>query len=88
MSHAAGATDDRAAIEEQMARIWAEVLRRESVDPEVHFDQLGGTSLSGLRLIARIRKELGVRLPLEAFLDYPTVTSMADYVATVRSGGP
>ncbi|WP_437729975.1 type I polyketide synthase [Sorangium sp. So ce1335] len=64
-----------------MARIWERVLRVERVGPHDSFFDLGGNSVLGLRLIAEIKRELGLSLPAVSLFENPTVTALARRVA-------
>lgn len=67
-------------VEEALATIVAELLGRNSVGCDENFFMLGGHSLLGAQLIARINTAYGVELPLRCVFDGPTVTEMASAV--------
>jgi amino acid adenylation domain-containing protein len=67
----------RTATEEVLARIWAEVLGVERVGATDHFFDLGGHSLLGTRVAARVRDVLGVDLPLRALFEAPRLDELA-----------
>jgi thioesterase domain-containing protein/acyl carrier protein len=69
-----------AALEATMARIWSDVLGRDTVGFHDHFFDLGGESLQAMRITARIRKVFAVDVELRWFLDAPTVAEMAQVV--------
>jgi acyl carrier protein len=64
-------------LEQGLAAIWAEVLSLEAVGTTDNFFLLGGHSLLGMQLIARIRERFGVELPLRALFDEPTVRQLS-----------
>ncbi|CQD14703.1 syringomycin synthetase [Mycobacterium europaeum] len=64
-------------IEETLADIYAQVLGVERVGVEESFFDLGGDSLSAMRLIAAIHTTLGIQLPVRAVFDAPSVRSLS-----------
>ncbi|HLK56581.1 MAG TPA: condensation domain-containing protein, partial [Chthonomonadaceae bacterium] len=66
------------ALEETLAQIWSQLLRRERVSVTDNFFDLGGHSLLALQVISRIRETLRVELPLKALFDAPTIVSLAE----------
>ncbi|MEN6373144.1 MAG: amino acid adenylation domain-containing protein, partial [Smithella sp.] len=68
----------RTAIEQSLAEIWAEVLGVKRVGINDNFFQLGGHSLLAVRLFVRIRKWIGVDLPLVTLFKSPTVRGLAE----------
>ncbi|HEV2318331.1 MAG TPA: non-ribosomal peptide synthetase, partial [Verrucomicrobiae bacterium] len=64
-------------IEKTVADILASLLKLDKVDREANFFALGGHSLLGTQLIARIRDALGIDLPLRRIFDSPTVASLS-----------
>lgn len=68
----------RTALETRMARLWAETLGADRVGLRDNFFNLGGHSLLGIRLIARIKASLGMDLSLEALFRRPTVSGLLE----------
>jgi acyl transferase domain-containing protein/NAD(P)-dependent dehydrogenase (short-subunit alcohol dehydrogenase family)/acyl carrier protein len=64
-------------LEKRIAGIWQMVLGIEKVGIHDNFFDLGGTSLTGLQVITRIQKELGVQVSPSDFLEVPTVNVVA-----------
>lgn len=65
-----------AGAEALVAALWQEVLGVDQVGALDDFFALGGTSLAATRVVARLREEFGVRVPLSAVLATPTVRGL------------
>jgi amino acid adenylation domain-containing protein len=57
-------TAPRTPVEEELVRIWTELLGVERIGVHDDFFELGGNSLSAVRMVSEIREQLGVELPL------------------------
>jgi natural product biosynthesis luciferase-like monooxygenase protein len=79
-SASAGYVEPRSDFERQLAAMWAEVLRRERVGVHDNFFELGGHSLLAARLVSRMQKAFGVRIPLRDLFDSPTISTLARVV--------
>jgi amino acid adenylation domain-containing protein/non-ribosomal peptide synthase protein (TIGR01720 family) len=77
----------RAPIEEELAAIWREVLRVETVGAHDDFFQLGGHSLLATQVMSRIRGALGVELPIRSIYESPTIAGLATVVGECLRGG-
>ncbi len=73
-------------LENQLAALWATVLGIDCVSVTDNFFDLGGHSLSGLRLINRLRETIGKSVPLTAIFEAPTVRQMAELLEKQSSG--
>lgn len=73
--------------EARIARMCAEILGVSRLDPEDEFLSFGGGSLAGVRLFARIRKELGVDLPLSVLFQAPTLRALTRLVERQTGSG-
>jgi acyl carrier protein len=67
----------RTPAEERMTRILATLLRLERVGVNENFFLLGGNSLLGAQVIARVRDTFGVELTLLSLFDHPTVSGLS-----------
>ncbi|WP_280434293.1 non-ribosomal peptide synthetase, partial [Nocardia carnea] len=64
-------------IEEIVANTFAEVLGVERVGADDDFFELGGNSLIGMQVAARIGAALGSQVPVRALFEAPTVAALA-----------
>uniref|UniRef100_UPI0022771BB7 condensation domain-containing protein n=1 Tax=Streptomyces sp. NRRL S-340 TaxID=1463901 RepID=UPI0022771BB7 len=77
----------RDVVEEVVAQVWCAVLGVDRVGVRDRFFDLGGKSLMAVQVVARLRKLLGVELPLRALFDAPTVEELAARVRAEQAGG-
>jgi acyl carrier protein len=70
----------RTEAEEVLAEIWAEVLKVERVGVYDSFFELGGHSLLIMRLLARIRDRLDLRISIRTVFSMPTLEAMAEEI--------
>jgi aryl carrier-like protein len=68
-----------------LAEMCADILGVEAMGPNDEFLSYGGGSLTGVRLFALIRRELGADLSLSALLQAPTIRELA---VLVRANSP
>jgi amino acid adenylation domain-containing protein len=75
----------RTPTQEALAEVWCDVLGVKRVGEYDDFFDLGGHSLLGMQVTTRIRQIYGVRLPVRALFDAPTLAELAERVdAAVR----
>jgi amino acid adenylation domain-containing protein len=80
-------TEPLTELEAQLAVVWAELLECE-VGPDDDFFEAGGHSLLAIRLIARIRNDLGIKLTLKALIEAPTIGKLASRIEDIRGTAP
>jgi amino acid adenylation domain-containing protein len=73
-------------IEERLAAIWGEVLRRERIGVYDDFFSLGGHSLLATQAVSRVCRTFDVDLPARALFEAPTVRGLAERVAEAQRG--
>lgn len=71
-------------MEDEVRRIWLDVLNLESVGRDEDFFDLGGHSVLMETIRRRIRDDLGVRIPMRTLLGNPTIAAMARYIEDHR----
>ncbi|MFL6195586.1 MAG: non-ribosomal peptide synthase/polyketide synthase [Thermoanaerobaculia bacterium] len=82
----------RGPVEAEVAAVFAGILGLERVGARDHFFELGGHSLLVTQVLSRLRKRLGVELPMRLLFEQPTVEELARRIAAagveVREGEP
>ncbi|MEU8199453.1 alpha/beta fold hydrolase [Microbispora amethystogenes] len=81
---AARARRPRDPVEQRLLVLWAEALGDDDLGLDDDFFDLGGHSLTAIKLISRVNNAFGCRLPMSSVFGARTVTAMADLV---RGGG-
>ncbi|WEB38186.1 amino acid adenylation domain-containing protein [Streptomyces yunnanensis] len=77
-------TDEpRDAYESTLAQMLADLLHRPTLGVHDSLFDLGGTSLTAMRLVVQIEQRYGVNIPLAEFIATPTVAGLA---ARLRAG--
>ncbi|HSL81570.1 MAG TPA: amino acid adenylation domain-containing protein, partial [Thermoanaerobaculia bacterium] len=71
--------------ERRLAGIWREVLGAAAPGRDDDFFELGGDSLLGLQVVARLRRELGLSLEVRTLFEHPTLAGLA-HALDERSG--
>lgn len=73
----------RAAIEDKVAAIWCDVLKKQTINPRDHFFELGGNSLAAMKFLAEIENSYGLEaLTPEQLYRTPTFDEV---VSTIES---
>ncbi len=73
-----------AGLDDQLTLMWQELLGVAQVGPDDDFFDLGGHSLMAIRLMTRIKRELGVRFELSTIFEASTVPALAALVRQQR----
>ncbi|HVK99647.1 MAG TPA: amino acid adenylation domain-containing protein, partial [Dongiaceae bacterium] len=74
-------------LETQLATIWEAFLPVERVSVRDNFFELGGHSLIGVRIMARINKELGTQLQVAALLATQSIEKLAQLIGQGGEAG-
>jgi acyl carrier protein len=75
----------RTAVEETLARMWAEVLKLGNVGIHDNFFELGGHSLKATQVVSRLRGIFRVEVPLRSLFEAPTVADLAKRIETLQA---
>jgi amino acid adenylation domain-containing protein len=74
----------RTLVEEEVARVWAEVLGLVRIGIRDNFFALGGHSLLATQVISRLRKLFQVEISLRRFFETPTIAELATTIAHAK----
>lgn len=72
-------------IEKEVAEVWARILGCKQIDIHDNFFSLGGDSLRGTQVLARLQQIYHVELSLDSIFDHPTVAELAAYIEANRA---
>ncbi len=67
----------------RILQIWKELLGIPDIGLDHNFFELGGHSLLGTSMLSRIRRQVGVSVPLRTLFEAPTVRALAERVDTL-----
>ncbi|POR61811.1 non-ribosomal peptide synthetase [Pseudomonas syringae] len=70
-------------MEQQLATIWADVLKVERVGITDNFFELGGHSLLATQVVTRAQKRLQRNVPLRAMFEFNTVQALAQHLESL-----
>lgn len=68
-----------------IAAVWSEVLGREHIRADDDFFAMGGHSLIALRVVARLKKQLGVAMSAREVYRHPRLRDLARHVEGLRA---
>ena len=74
----------RTPVEQQLADIWAQVLKLDQVDIHDDFFDLGGHSLLATQVMSRVVQAFSVDISLQTLFKFPTVAKLAEHIETLR----
>jgi len=64
-------------VEEQLAKIWSEVLRVERIGVHDNFFDLGGHSLMATQVISRVKEQFSITMKLSTIFAMPTIAGLS-----------
>jgi acyl-coenzyme A synthetase/AMP-(fatty) acid ligase/acyl carrier protein len=72
--------EPRTPAEEKIAAIWAELLRLDNVGIDENFFNLGGHSLLGMKVVARLQEVFHIAISLRQLFEFPTIAALAEVI--------
>ncbi|MEP6932469.1 MAG: amino acid adenylation domain-containing protein, partial [Nitrospirota bacterium] len=70
-------------LEKIVVEIWSKVLQQPTIRPQDNFFAMGGDSLRGTQVLARLQETCRIDVPLDALFDYPTAAEFAAHIETL-----
>lgn len=67
-------------LQKKIAEIWSEVLGIEQIGIHDNLFELGGSSLMGLRIVARLKKELNIDIRVTSLFEGPTIFTLSQLI--------
>jgi acyl carrier protein len=77
----AGTGDE--ALADKLVDLWKRILRTDDITLDDDFFELGGNSLSAIRLLPVIEEHFGVDPQISLVFDHPTPRRMAEALAAI-----
>jgi natural product biosynthesis luciferase-like monooxygenase protein len=74
----------RTPMEQELARIWSDLLRVPEVGRDDNFFELGGHSLLATQLVSRLRTAFSLEVPVRILFESPTIAEQARFLAALR----
>ncbi|MGW3116663.1 amino acid adenylation domain-containing protein [Streptomyces sp. NPDC001107] len=76
----AGISETTSLIESQLAEVWRDLLNVEEIGRRQNFFEAGGSSLSALQMLHRVKTRFGVAVTVRQFFSAPTIAGVAEYL--------
>jgi amino acid adenylation domain-containing protein len=71
---------DSQTVQQRISGMWEQVLAIESINPEANFFELGGDSMTAIRLLRRLREEIHPEVKLDDVYEFPSISQLSNRV--------
>lgn len=71
-------------IEKQLSTIWYKHLQSDKIGIDQNFFEIGGHSLTAMKVASEIYHETGVNVPLKEFYIHPSIRELSNYVQSIQ----
>ena len=72
--------DSLTSTQKKLISIWEGILKIKNISPSYNFFEIGGNSLLTIRILNKIREEVGFTMTFKSFVAYPTIIQSANYI--------
>jgi amino acid adenylation domain-containing protein len=77
--------EDYTPLENKVANVWRQVLKKENINPNRNFFDLGGNSLLAIQVISQLKTEMNININVLAMMQHPTLRSFANYLSSIKN---
>ncbi|MDR4481691.1 MAG: amino acid adenylation domain-containing protein [Nitrospirales bacterium] len=70
-------------LEAMIVELWSQVLQQPTIRLQDNFFAMGGDSLRGMQMLARVQEVWRVDVPFDALFEYPTAAEFAAHIETL-----
>jgi amino acid adenylation domain-containing protein len=67
-------------LEKLISKIFCDCLKKEKIDINSDFFEIGGHSLMAVKVLSLLEKDLDKKLPLNVIFKYPRIVDLAEYI--------
>lgn len=71
---------DLQTVQQRISTMWQELLAMDGISPEANFFELGGDSMTAIRLLRRLREELHPEVKLDDVYEFPSISQLSNRV--------
>lgn len=71
---------DSQTVQQRISGLWEELLAVESISPEANFFELGGDSMTAIRMLRRLREEIHPAVKLDDVYEFPSISQLSNRV--------
>jgi thioesterase domain-containing protein/acyl carrier protein len=71
-------------LERTISKIWCIALKKEAIDIDADFFELGGNSLLAVKVMAALEKEMGSKLAINQIFKHPNIFELAKAVENIN----
>jgi acyl carrier protein len=76
---------ETSSVRDKILAMWEQLLSLEGINPEANFFELGGDSMTAIRLLRRLREEVHPDVKLDDIYEFPSVSQLSNRVAQLLS---
>jgi acyl carrier protein len=67
-------------VQQRIMAMWVELLAIDTIDVQANFFELGGDSMTAIRLLRKLREELHAEIKLGDVYEFPNIAQLSDRV--------